>query len=80
MDVKQYLDERIIGQENAKIIMAVALRNHFKRVKYNREHPKERMEKDNIIFLGTTGSGKTHTARTLAEIAYYHLQNLTAPQ
>ncbi|MEK6864367.1 MAG: AAA family ATPase [Nanoarchaeota archaeon] len=69
MDVKQYLDERIIGQENAKIIMAVALRNHFKRVKYNREHPKERMEKDNIIFLGPTGSGKTHTARTLAEIA-----------
>ena len=80
MDVKQYLDERIIGQENAKIIMAVALRNHFKRVKYNREHPKEKMEKDNIIFLTDRQRKNAYSKNTCRNSIVCPLQNLTAPQ
>ena len=61
--IKKYLDEYVIGQESAKTALAVAVVNHYKRVFFE---PKIEIEKSNLLFHGSTGSGKTLLAKTVA--------------
>lgn len=63
-DIKRKLDEYIIGQENAKKILSVAVYNHYKRIQINDPD----VQKSNILLIGPSGSGKTHLIRTLAKI------------
>ena len=62
--IKSYLDQYIIGQDDAKKSIAVAVYNHYKRIK-NKEHDVD-IQKSNLLFIGPTGSGKTYMAETLA--------------
>ncbi len=65
-EIKNLLDQYVIGQEEVKKILAVAVYNHYKRSMQSREEGGERIEKSNIILIGETGTGKTYLARTLA--------------
>ncbi|MCD7974869.1 MAG: ATP-dependent protease ATP-binding subunit ClpX [Phascolarctobacterium sp.] len=71
-EIKVILDEYVIGQEEAKKTLAVAVYNHYKRINYELNNPvKEQnveLQKSNILMLGPTGSGKTLLAQTLAKI------------
>ncbi len=67
MEIKQYMDGYIIGQEQAKIALAVAVYNHYKRI-YLAADDQVELQKSNILLLGPTGSGKTLFAQTLARI------------
>jgi len=68
-EIKEYLDEYIVGQEQAKKTIAVAVYNHCKRVRaLNRGEEEIEYSKSNVLLLGPTGSGKTLIARTLATI------------
>lgn len=64
-DLKQYLDEYIIGQDSAKKTISVAVYNHYKRL-HNNEHSEVELQKSNLLFIGPTGSGKTYLAESLA--------------
>lgn len=64
MIIKQFLDQYVIGQDDAKIVLSVAIVNHFKRI--NNQDKDQEIEKVNILMLGPTGSGKTLLARTVA--------------
>lgn len=68
-EIKDYIDEYVIGQENAKRVLSVAVYNHYKRVKYQAKLQKSGVEldKSNILMIGPTGTGKTLLARTLAK-------------
>ncbi len=66
--IKEKLDEYVIGQELAKRTLSVAVYNHYKRIKYNAGVGDVDLEKDNILLIGPTGTGKTLLARTLARI------------
>ncbi len=66
--IKEKLDEYIIGQERAKKTLAVAVYNHYKRINTQEEDDDVELEKSNILLLGPTGSGKTLLAQTLARI------------
>jgi len=61
-DIKDYLDQYVIGQDQAKIVLGVAVVNHYKRIK----HTGSDVQKANILMLGPTGTGKTLLARTVA--------------
>ena len=73
-EIKDRLDEYIVGQDDAKRVLSVAVYNHYKRINYNLLAKKEdedlsiELEKSNILMVGPTGSGKTLLARTLAKI------------
>ncbi len=69
-EIKEKLDEYIVGQHTAKKILSVAVYNHYKRIKEleNKENNEVRLDKSNVLMLGPTGSGKTLLARTLADI------------
>ena len=62
-DIRDYLDQHVIGQDDAKIVLSVAIANHFKRI----SDTKNKIEKANILIIGPTGTGKTLMARTVAE-------------
>ena len=68
MDIKEYLDEYIIGQDQAKCSMAVAVYNHYKRLQQPVSDDGVEIEKSNIIMVGSTGTGKTLLARTIAKL------------
>lgn len=67
VEIKSYLDEYIIGQDRAKIALAVAVYNHYKRILFADDSDVE-LQKSNILMIGPTGSGKTLIAQTLAKI------------
>ena len=66
-EIKEFLDEYVIGQEEAKKVLSVAVYNHYKRVLRSNDLGVE-VQKSNILMLGPTGSGKTYLAQTLAKI------------
>ena len=68
IQIKEFLDEYVIGQELAKKVLSVAVYNHYKRVTSVNEDDGVELQKSNIIMMGPTGSGKTYIAQTLAKI------------
>ena len=68
MEIKDFLDEYVIGQDEAKKALAVAVYNHYKRIMSGKYLDVE-VQKSNILMLGPTGSGKTMLAQTLGETA-----------
>lgn len=68
MDIKAYLDEYIIGQDEAKKYLSVAVYNHYKRLQQPKDDNGVEIEKSNIIMVGSTGTGKTLLARTIAKL------------
>ncbi|MBQ5468299.1 MAG: AAA family ATPase, partial [Oscillospiraceae bacterium] len=66
-EIKEYMDNYIIGQEDAKIALSVAVYNHYKRIYFGNDSDVE-IQKSNILLIGPTGSGKTLFAQTLAKI------------
>ncbi len=70
-EIKAHLDQYVIGQEDAKKVLSVAVYNHYKRLRYFDSHQKPsdiEIDKSNIIMIGTTGTGKTLMARTIAKM------------
>ncbi len=70
-EIKEYLDEYIIGQDDAKKYLSVAVYNHYKRLQQHTEGAEDdgvEIEKSNIIMVGSTGTGKTLLARTIAKL------------
>lgn len=67
MEIKSFMDHYIIGQEDAKVALAVAVYNHYKRIYFGAGSDVE-LQKSNILLIGPTGSGKTLFAQTLAKI------------
>lgn len=65
-EIKKYMDQYVIEQDDAKIALAVAVYNHYKRIQYESTDDDVELQKSNIIMLGPTGSGKTLLAQTLA--------------
>lgn len=67
-EIKKFLDEYVIGQDEAKKVLSVAVYNHYKRIN-NKQQPDEvEIEKSNIIMVGETGTGKTLLAKTIARL------------
>lgn len=68
-EIKKFLDEYVIGQDQAKKVLSVAVYNHYKRLMQRKTDAADvQIEKSNIIMVGETGTGKTYLARTLAKI------------
>ena len=66
--IKEHLDQYVVGQDEAKRVMAVAVYNHYKRLMQKPQDDEVQIEKSNIIMVGETGTGKTFLARMLAKI------------
>ena len=68
-EVREIMDQYVIGQDSAKVSLAVAVYNHYKRIQFGSGHGEDvELQKSNILMIGPTGSGKTHIAQTLARI------------
>jgi len=67
-EIKLHLDQYVVGQDDAKRVIAVAVYNHYKRLMQKRHDDDIVIEKSNIIMVGETGTGKTYLARTIAKI------------
>ncbi|MFZ1807533.1 MAG: ATP-dependent Clp protease ATP-binding subunit ClpX [Cyclobacteriaceae bacterium] len=67
-EIKKFLDEYVIGQDEAKKVMSVAVYNHYKRLMQKKVDNEVQIEKSNIIMVGETGTGKTYLAKTLAKL------------
>ena len=72
MEMKEVLDEYVVGQDEAKKVLAVSVYNHYKRILSGRKNDVE-LQKSNILMLGPTGSGKTFLAQNLARMLNVHL-------
>ena len=66
--IKEFLDQYVIGQEHAKRVLSVAVYNHYKRLNNKLKNPEVEISKSNVILIGSTGSGKTLLAQTLAKV------------
>ena len=67
-EIKEYLDQYVIGQDEAKRTLSVAVYNHYKRLQQPKDDDGVEIEKSNIIMVGSTGTGKTLLARTIAKM------------
>lgn len=67
-EIKEFLDQYVIGQDSAKKVLSVAVYNHYKRVLAGKNFDDVELEKSNILVIGPTGSGKTYIAQTLARM------------
>ncbi len=67
-EIKKFLDEYVIGQDEAKRVLAVAVYNHFKRITQKQQNDDVEIEKSNIIMVGETGTGKTLLAKSIARM------------
>ena len=68
VEIKRFLDDYVIGQDDAKKVLSVSVYNHYKRVMAPQDDDGVELQKSNIIMIGPTGSGKTYLAQTLAKI------------
>ncbi len=66
-EIKKHLDQYVIGQDDAKKVLSVAVYNHYKRLRQSK-HTEVEIEKSNILFVGQTGTGKTLLAKTIAKL------------
>lgn len=69
-DIKTFLDQYVIGQDDAKRYLAVSVYNHYKRLLQDKTDDEVEIEKSNIIMVGSTGTGKTLLARTIAKLLH----------
>ena len=69
-DIKEFLDQYVIGQDDAKRYLSVAVYNHYKRLLQPKDENDVEIEKSNIIMVGSTGTGKTLLARTIAKMLH----------
>ena len=70
-DIRAFLDEYVVGQDQAKKVLAVAVFNHYRRIRHKSASTRKdevELQKSNILFLGPTGCGKTHMSQTLAKL------------
>jgi ATP-dependent Clp protease ATP-binding subunit ClpX len=68
VEIKKFLDEYVIGQDEAKKVLSVAVYNHFKRLQQKGSDSEVEIEKSNIVMVGETGTGKTLLAKTIARL------------